>query len=368
MKSSSGDHYLALDHVRALAAFLVFTWHFTHAGHGFPVPFEYTPAFFPLALLNEGHTGVALFMTLSGYLFAKLLDGKTISYRWFLWNRALRLLPLLAIVIVVVGVQQVQAGVDPWHYVLSIAKGVVLPTLPNGGWSITVETHYYLLLPVLLYMFRRSLWLPLLALVGFVAVRYTLFLERGEIQTLAYWTIIGRADQFVLGMVMFHLRERMAGRHWLAAGVGVAFCAVFWTFDSLGGFYRIPSYPSPSLLWVVLPTIEGLAYATLIAWYDGSFSPARSGMSRFIGIIGTYSYSIYLLHFFIVFRAAEFVHHTIMDLSSFPVAVAWAGVAFLGMVPLGYLSYRFIEAPFLRLRKTYTRPLKAAAAAPVPVT
>jgi len=29
-----------------------------------------------MALLDEGHTGVALFMTLSGYLFAKLLDGK----------------------------------------------------------------------------------------------------------------------------------------------------------------------------------------------------------------------------------------------------------------------------------------------------
>jgi len=30
-------------------------------------------------------------MTLSGYLFAKLLDGKRIKYGSFLWNRFLRL-------------------------------------------------------------------------------------------------------------------------------------------------------------------------------------------------------------------------------------------------------------------------------------
>lgn len=80
MRSSSGTHFIALDHVRAFAAFMVFTWHFTHATNGYPIPFDYVPRIFPFALLDEGHTGVALFMTLSGYLFAKLLDGKTINF------------------------------------------------------------------------------------------------------------------------------------------------------------------------------------------------------------------------------------------------------------------------------------------------
>ena len=38
MRSSSGAHYIALDHVRALAAFMVFAWHFTHAWNGAPNP------------------------------------------------------------------------------------------------------------------------------------------------------------------------------------------------------------------------------------------------------------------------------------------------------------------------------------------
>ena len=64
MRSTSGEHYVALDHVRALAALLVFTWHFIHAGNGDPVPFEYVPSLFFMALFDEGHTGVALFMVL----------------------------------------------------------------------------------------------------------------------------------------------------------------------------------------------------------------------------------------------------------------------------------------------------------------
>lgn len=84
MRSSSGEHYIALDHIRALAAFIVFTWHFIHATDGYPVSFEYVPALPPFSILDEGHTGVALFMTLSGYLFAKLFDGKSIDYWAFI--------------------------------------------------------------------------------------------------------------------------------------------------------------------------------------------------------------------------------------------------------------------------------------------
>jgi peptidoglycan/LPS O-acetylase OafA/YrhL len=91
----------------------------------------------------------------------------------------------------------------------------------------------------------------------------------------------------------------------------------------------------------------------LIAWYESSFRFTAGPVSRFIARIGDYSYAMYLLHFFFVFAAARFVHERIADLSNFYVACLWSVVAFLCMLPLCHLSFRFLETPFLRLRKPY---------------
>lgn len=360
MRSSSGEHFIALDHVRALAAFMVFAWHFTHAANGYPVPFEYVPALFPFSLLDEGHTGVALFMTLSGYLFAKLLDGKSIDYKVFLWNRALRLFPLLVVVILIVGILRFMSGGSMSSYLHSIARGAFYPSLPNGGWSITVEFHYYAILPLFLWMLRKSKLLPISIVVVAIALRVFVHHEMGEIQSLAYWTIVGRIDQFALGMLMYQFRMSLAHRHVLAIGTFTGFAMFYWYFDLHGGFYQNPSYPSPSPLWIVLPTIEGIAYAVGIAWYDNSFSQSTTGFSRFVGRIGEFSFSIYLLHFFVVFHAARFVNEQVMDISNFYVACLWSVVCFLLLMPAGYLSFRFIEAPFLKHRKRYIAGLHSS--------
>jgi len=363
MKSSTGEHYIALDHVRALAAYMVFAWHFNHSTDGYPVPFEFVPAVFPLALLDEGHTGVALFMTLSGYLFAKLLDGKSIRYSAFLWNRILRLLPLLVVVVSIVGARRVLSGDNVFAFMYGIARGAVLPSLPNGGWSITAEFHYYLILPVLLWMLRKATWWPLVVVGMAVVLRGVLYWQRDEVQTLAYWTIIGRIDQFVIGMVVYQCRGLFAHRHVLAGGLLTLFALFYWQFDAHGGFLHNPAYPSTNPVWIILPTIEATAYAVGISWYEGSFTQSGSGLSRFVGRIGEYSYSIYLLHFFVVFEAARYVHEHWMDISNFYLASLWALAFFLLMMPVGYLSFRFIEGPFLRLRKRYVlgRPVSTQA-------
>ena len=350
MKSSTGSHFIALDHVRALAAFLVFVWHFLHARPSVPVPFAYTPSIFPFALLDEGHTGVALFMTLSGYLFARLLDGKEIFYGAFLWNRALRLLPLLAIALTIRIIVQLIQGQSLISLFCLLAKGLVLPALPNGGWSLTVEFHFYLILPLLLWLLRQPRGLILWVVVAAIAVRACYFGMTGEVRNLAYWTMVGRIDQFVLGMFICQFRSAFTGRHLIVLSTLFAFTGFYWVFDFGGGFMR-PGNP----LWILLPTVEGLAYAIGIAWYETSFTHSTTGVSRFISRIGEYSYFIYLFHFFIVFRVSNMIHQHHLNLSNFYLTCLWAAVVFVGMMPFGYLSSRLIETPFLRLRKPYFR-------------
>ena len=54
MKSTTGTYYIGLDHIRAIAAFLVFNWHFDMAAGLNYAP----PPVFPLSTFTEGHHGV----------------------------------------------------------------------------------------------------------------------------------------------------------------------------------------------------------------------------------------------------------------------------------------------------------------------
>ena len=292
-------------------------------------------------------------MTLSGYLFAKLLDGKSINYAAFIWNRVLRLIPLLFVVILIAGIISMYEGGSLVNYAHVVAKGVLFPCFPNGGWSITVEFHFYLILPLLLWLLRKSSLWPFIMIVAAILLRFFLWHERGEVQSLAYFTIIGRIDQFALGMLAFKFGCKITRRHLFAIAIISSFLIFYWWFDLHGGFQYYPTYPSPRPLWILLPTIEGIGYAIGIAWYDKSFSHSTSGLSKFIGRIGEFSYSIYLLHIFVFFYAAKFVNTQIMEISNFYLACLWSLVFLIFMMLPGYVSFRFVESPFLRLRKRY---------------
>lgn len=356
MEASSGEHYVALDHVRAVATMLVFSWHFMHGRTGYPVPFEVVPAWGPLVFFDEGHVGVALFMTLSGYLFAKLLNGKQVSYPLFLWNRILRLLPLLVLVITINALREGLKAHNSsafFEYFRAMARGFIFPIWPNGGWSIAVELHFYLILPALLLLLHhqpRYLWLIILTA---ILIRAAVHASTGEVQSTAYLTIFGRIDQFIFGILFFHGRACMRGRHGATAFIFSAFTTLYWWFDRNGGFFLQPSYPSPSPLWIILPALEGISMAALIAWYDDSFLHRPNSFSNLLAIIGKYSYSIYLLHFFFVFDLANFIHVNFLNISNFYLALPVSMLALLMTIPLAHLSFHLVERPFLKIRRSY---------------
>lgn len=332
-----------------MAAFLVFTWHFLHVNdlHTAVVPA------YPFSILTEGHVGVALFMCLSGYLFAKLLDGKNINYSSFMWNRALRLLPLLMFVVILVGIEKYLEGSDFSLYLHKIAVGFIKPSLPNGGWSITVEFHFYVILPFLLFASRRWKYALVLLVVAAVLGRLLLLVESAEVKWYSYFTIVGRIDQFVLGILAYQLRSEIAGRHMYAASLILVFLAFYRWFEVQGGFFATPAFTSQELVWVFMPTIEGVVFAFLIAWYDNSFTHSTGRLSRFIALIGTCSYSIYLLHFSYVFRVANRIDQHVFDLTNVYVAFLFSIVAFVAFVPIAFLSFKYIEMPLLRYRTKY---------------
>lgn len=354
MKSSTNQYWIALDHIRALAALMVFIWHFIHGSRGVPVPVEGAPAIFPLALFDEGHVGVSVFMVLSGYLFAKLLDGKAIDYPKFFWNRFIRLAPLLLVVMLLKGLLLAIAGGDIAGYALSLLKGFVMPAWPSGGWSITVELHFYLILPLLLAISSRDPRWLLAVLAAAISLRAGIYFVTGTAQEAGYWTIFGRVDQFLLGMLLFMRGAWTAKRTGWVFAIFLSFLVFYWWFDEAGGYSRLGgAYPSPSPLWIILPTIEAFAFASALSWYDRRYSASPGPIARFIASYGTFSYSIYLLHPFIVFRASKLIHEQILPLDNFYLACFVGLMVFLAMYPVGWASYNLIEKPALRFRTSY---------------
>ena len=352
MRSSSGEYYLSLDHVRALAAFLVFVWHFNHYQGGN----EQSPLLFPLSILTEGHTGVSIFLTLSGFLFAKLLAGKSIVYRLFFYNRALRLLPLLIVMLALELMQSALDGSLSLKFFERIMRGLVYPTLPNGGWSITVEIHFYLFLPVLLAIFlRKRIFYAILIVLSLLIIRYVEYRSGGNIQSLAFFTIIGRFDQFILGILAFRYKDKIPPNKIFGFFATFSFLGYFYYFDLNGGYYGSPTNAPQAWMWIFQLTVEGLFYALLIAWYDKQIIPSNR-ISKFVSKIGQYSYSIYLLHFFVVFSFFPgFIDEEIVDISNSYVKLIAGMIFFLLFLPMAWFSYSFIEKPFLKFRKSYKK-------------
>ena len=353
MRSTEGLYFSRLDHVRAAAAYLVFCWHFLHLTPTFPVPYASAPLF-PFALIDEGHTGVALFMTLSGYLFAKLVGDRAIDFPAFLWSRAVRLGPLLVVVIaawVVIG--YLSGAPIPLS---DITQGFILPTWPKGTWSVSIELQFYLVFPLLLLLFRKHGPFALMAVVACaLAIRFDWWRTFGEAEHLAYWTIFGRIDQFAFGM-LFALTPLSPRVRRIVAGVsGAAFLVLWYAFDRDGGYWNHGNAASTNPLWIVIPTIEALTYASFISWYDHASVKLPASLDRALARIGEWSFSIYLLHFFPAVALRNYFWNTDGTGNDFYVAWIGANVAFVCFLPVAALSYKYFEKRFLVYRRPYLR-------------
>jgi peptidoglycan/LPS O-acetylase OafA/YrhL len=353
MRSTEGLYFSRLDHVRAAAAYLVFCWHFLHLTPTFPVPYASAPVF-PLSLIDEGHTGVALFMTLSGYLFAKLVGDRAIDFPAFLVSRAVRLGPLLAVVITAwVLIGWLSGAPIPLS---DITQGFILPTWPKGTWSVSIELQFYLVFPLLLLLLRKHGPFALLAVVAYaLAIRFDWWRTFGETEHLAYWTILGRIDQFVFGM-LFALTPISPRVRRIIAGVsGAAFLLLWHAFDRQGGYWNHGNAASTDPLWIVIPTIEALTYASFIAWYDNAQFKLPARLDRALAKIGEWSFSIYLLHFFPAVALRNYFWTADGTGNNFYVAWIGANVAFVCFLPVAALSYNYFEKRFLVYRRPYLR-------------
>ena len=349
------SYKVQLDHIRAAAAFMVFVWHFIHFNN---FHLETPKIFlFPISLLTEGHMGVSIFMTLSGYLFAKILIGKKIIYKYFYLNRIFRLLPLICVVMLVH--LALENDLSLAKYIKTIVMGFI-NKWPHGGWSLTVEFQFYYLLPFILLFLKKTKNYFFIIFLFTIGLKLFIYLLDGTVQHYAYFKIIGHIDEFLIGILSYKYRNFIKDRKSLVLIFLISYLIFYYYFEYNGGFYNYSPelknsfYYSTSIIWVFIPIIQGLTFGLFISFYDNNnFNFLNNKLSIFISKIGLFSYSIYLWHFVYVFQMPKLVDNYLIKLDNLYITILLAIPCFMLAVLNGWISYNVIEKPFLKLRKRY---------------
>jgi peptidoglycan/LPS O-acetylase OafA/YrhL len=340
-----------LDHLRFIAALLVVLWHCTPAvlpAH----PLDQYPIF---ALFFQGYTGVSVFCTLSGFLFAWIYHDQPMIVSSFARKRAFRILPLFLFMLAVA------FGADPSADLVKTIIGVVstfgiqLPSLVSPGWTILIEIQFYILLPFLIvFLGRYGVGYLIAFVLMLVGIRYLIWYGSAPVQGLAYLTIIGRLDQFLCGMIAATLFLRWHplsdGKRALLVGTGLASCAlILVTYLDLwqqGGYFKTPN----SRTWVYLSTLDGLCYAGIIVGYLAMPSiPGLGIVSRVFSHGGRVSYSIYLTHMMVIPCFAKAVRAYSINSSELLNQVLIFFALVVCATAVASVTYYLIELPMMTL-------------------
>jgi peptidoglycan/LPS O-acetylase OafA/YrhL len=321
-----------------------------------------------LGLLVEGHTGIGLFFTLSGFLFMLIaLRGGAIDYGRFVRNRFLRIFPLFVTVFVVaisIGRDQFRAPDVLYLFFSNLGMAPTSNTFVTGAaWTISIEFAFYLVFPFLAgfaiaggpgYLGRLLILLLLFKVAAYgVTERSTHML---------YSTLVGRFDQFLIGMLAAQLFTKHAG--WLARHGGkllwVAVVVVPLNSAIQAHFASFFLPVAKKAFWITWSLQEAVGWALLIVAYQSAAPRWPGWLERGLLRGGEISFSFYMLHGLVIFT----VHKWLGPLAPAgkPLVDGLLNAALL--FPLCWiaasLSYETIERPFLGLRKRYLGPSPGA--------
>jgi peptidoglycan/LPS O-acetylase OafA/YrhL len=363
MPASENIKYIpAIDHLRAYAIILVLAFHSIRSIlHESQVnwPLASNPL---MAVVHEGHTGVALFIVLSGFIFTYGSAGKRINYLQFLRNRVLRIYPLM-MTITIIGI-----SAYPEKFKMSGFICILLPfqntneALQLGNyttifWTIGVECQFYLIFPILHQMLvERGFVVLLFALAFTITARLSALLQGGNPLQCCYFSILGRMDQFVIGMMVavvvrnFSVEDRRL--RWGVPIGGAGLLAGLFAINHLHNYVVLSPW---MFIW---SPIEALLWGIFIAGYLAFLYGTENIYTRSVAKIGTISYSMYLTHMVVI---SIFIQHSftfVLPYSRYLGPLLSVLIIILpATIIISSLCYHVIEKPFLELRQLYLEPI-----------
>ena len=315
-----------------------------------------------------GWAGVDLFFVLSGYLIGRqiampLARREPWSAGRFLARRLLRTLPnylvVLAVYLLFPGPSLGGSGAAPlWRFLTFTQNfGLAYGQTFTHSWSLCIEEQFYLVLPLAALAFARwarsaaAAWVGLALGLALGAAARGLAAAHGHdaFDAQVYYSTFCRFDELLPGVAIAVLESfhpalfdavRRHGHALLAVG-GLASAAVLYGIvDELPGPFVTTTF-GYGLLAIAFSVL------TLAALSPGSLLhrvrvPGAASLAL-------WSYAIYLAHKPLFMALAPQLARRHVDATSWPViaAVMASGVA------AGWLLFRVVETPFMRLRSRW---------------
>lgn len=322
-------------------------------------------AAFPLSQRFSGSFFVDVFFIISGFLIGSILmkelEAGTYTLKNFFMRRIIRIWPLyflivLLLVVIVPMAKHLPAEVIKTNALYAFGFAVNFQLLFNEAintyavlWSVCIEEHIYLILPLLLFLFKNNFkWLS----VFMMALGLASWFYFGSLHTK------GGASPYYNSLCYFYF---------FGTGVLLVRFKGFFDADKLKIVFSIPAqllvfallfvyvyaYFPPSLYemgpWLLISNLLG-GYLVLAATRKECVFALKPTISRYFGNI---SYGMYLVH---ITSINIFINLFLKNARP-------EGLRQSFMIPLGFtlfsmaiasLLYYLYERPILKLKKKYT--------------
>lgn len=382
-------HLEAVDALRGIACAMVVL---LHTGGGIEGQEDNLFAF--------GARGVQLFYVLSAFtLFLSLENKATLPLTkgdiasYFL-RRVLRIVPLFYAVCIP-SLYYAQVLSEKYPSVLPLTAVDVSSTflffnawLPwsinrivKGGWSVAIEMSFYLIVP-LLYVWLRTFRRTLLFFVGSVAVGiplsyigYRIALIHGTIAPRFYEKFFGvfwlpvELPVFTLGVLLYHFirqPEKTPGHPgprdrweaWTKAHPGLS-KGLVW-----GAAVSLTAVLFASHLVRVLKPGKVLGSAAALAFFATwvIVKSPKFWVNRFTMLLGKVSFSMYLIHFFVLNWTYDWTASLPAAFTSWPPVLAFLAISAIRFamtlaiaIAISWVTFHLIEKPGMDLAKKIER-------------
>lgn len=365
-KDTQRIHFNNLDTLRFLAAYLIVL---LHCFFGWKVKFGQPPFLTSLSpkwteklemVIHNFSFGVDIFFIISGFLITYLLlvekerSGKVDVIKFYI-RRAFRIWPLYFFMILLAPLLTYFLNEqDPtyiYHFFFlgnfDLIEHGTKSVATNHLWSICIEEHFYLVCPLLIGLIPLKKLPQVLLFIIFISILFRGFglIYTSDYGMASYVHTLSRIDILALGSLFGYLfyHKRIAFNNSLPVRL------IIYTIFILV-FLNISYNESGNFL---ADTMKKYIFAIPVAYWMGNFlfnpdAVLLSPKPIMTNLFGKVSYGIYMFNPVIIF-----VLISLFEKYTYQNYFVFLGLVHVSLAITTYLSYRFIELPFLALKEKY---------------